>query len=83
MKKAKIALSAIAILAVVGGAFAFKASRTPHKFYRTDINGICTSAFLTTYTTDPLVGGPATTLTTINFVSTLAPCKTTIVYPVL
>lgn len=46
MKKAKIALSAIAILAVIGGAFAFKANRGAGNLFKPGI----------TFTT--AVGGP-------------------------
>jgi uncharacterized protein YxeA len=46
MKKAKIVLSAVALFAVVGGAFAFKASRfnpnAPYIPYQTTINGVAT-----------------------------------------
>jgi hypothetical protein len=52
MKKAKVILSAIAILAVVGGAFAFKASRILYPFYSTR-----------TFTTTTIAGGPTVTLT--------------------
>jgi hypothetical protein len=68
MKKARIALSAIAILAVVGGAFAFKAARTANIFYSngtTLIGGVTrtlgTVSFTTTYTTEILDGVVPTT----------------------
>lgn len=43
MKKAKIMLSAIAVIAVIGGAVAFKAKSftNPNVFYRNTINGHC------------------------------------------
>jgi hypothetical protein len=37
----------IAILAVVGGALAFKAKKELQKYYRTGSNGICTEPFQT------------------------------------
>jgi hypothetical protein len=54
MRKAKIILSAIAILAVIGGALAFKASssRQLNPFHSTR-----------TFTTTTIVGGPTVTLT--------------------
>jgi hypothetical protein len=75
MKKAKIMLSAIAILAVVGGAFAFKAARVNHTFFSLDTNnGICSVPFATTYTTVL----PTTTVTSFYSVSTtvVGPCRT-------
>ncbi len=55
MKKAKIILSAVAVFAVIGGAFAFKASRNEEPLYkRTTLpNGsvVCTVSFLSSYTT--------------------------------
>ena len=51
MKKAKVILTAIVLLGVVGGALAFKA-RTTHKLYCTTTNSpICTFETLTTLTT--------------------------------
>lgn len=75
MKKAKIMLSAIAILAVVGGAFAFNAARATHTFYSLDAeNGICSVPFTTFYTT----ANPTTTVTSFYSISTtlVAPCRT-------
>jgi hypothetical protein len=63
MRKAKIMLSAVAVMAVVGGAFAFKAARQPHTFFYNTTNtagqlrciGV-TETFLTTLTnTNPIV----------------------------
>lgn len=42
MKKAKVILSAVAILAVVGGVFAFKTSRIASSLYSTNAAGVCT-----------------------------------------
>lgn len=45
MKQAKIALTAVAILAVVGSAVAFKANRILHTYYKTNpTNGFCSLA---------------------------------------
>ncbi|MFX1707388.1 hypothetical protein PV783_25690 [Chitinophaga sp. CC14] len=47
MKQAKFALTAVAILAVVGGSLAFKANRVPKTFYSlgtTVVGGVQTSA---------------------------------------
>ena len=42
MKKARLLLTAITVLAVVGGAFAFKAHKfTSDKIFTPDANGIC------------------------------------------
>ena len=44
MKKAKIMLAAIAVLAVVGGTLAFKAQKfTTNRFYYDAPDGFCTS----------------------------------------
>jgi hypothetical protein len=64
MRKAKIILSAIAIFAVVGGAFAFKASRTEDVLYFGQV-GLLPTTFYTGYkTTEPGAGGPANATTT-------------------
>jgi K+-transporting ATPase c subunit len=41
MKKAKVILSVVAVLAVVGGAFAFKTSRVASSLYTTNAAGAC------------------------------------------
>jgi hypothetical protein len=67
MKKAKIVLSAVAVLAVVGGAFAFKAARTPHLFfYKTSPSptALCTIPANLLYTTAGI------TTTTIPYTTT-------------
>jgi len=43
MKKAKIMLTAIAAVAIVGGAMAFNAHRTSVTLYP-DVNGVCTTS---------------------------------------
>jgi hypothetical protein len=66
MSKAKLVLSAVALFAMVGGALAFKATRTENTFYstrtfttRTTPGGpivtrtICDATLFTTYTTIP------------------------------
>lgn len=61
MKKGKIVLSAIAMLAITGGIFAFKAdSKTNRKLYYISQNGNCLS-----------VGGLTTTAATATTYSTL------------
>jgi hypothetical protein len=63
MKKAKVILSAVAILAVAGGALAFKA-RSEHTFFKVDAANpnpalrVCTLEVETTYTTNPALGLP-------------------------
>jgi len=84
MKKAKIALSAIAILAVVGGAFAFKATKTRQPLYSTNTAGLCivpTNLFLTTQQQFP--GQPISTVTnTIYTTPVQGPCPTTTWYQI-
>ena len=51
MRKAKVILSAVAIFAVVAGAFAFKA-RTLNTFWTSDpVDGICSVEYKTTLKT--------------------------------
>ncbi|SEW21270.1 hypothetical protein SAMN05428988_3192 [Chitinophaga sp. YR573] len=85
MRKAKIALSAIAIFAVVGGAFAFKTSRAVHPFFKLDAAGtVCTVPTTAFYTSDPNLNiGITTTLSTINTFSHTGVCTATILYPAL
>jgi hypothetical protein len=51
MKRAKIVLTAVALFAVVGGALAFKATRSLRTLYITNAQGQCKSTFFTTLTT--------------------------------
>jgi len=60
MKQAKLVLTAVGVLAVIGGALAFKASRQQNTFYtetKTTINGVprtyCTVETQLFYTVDP------------------------------
>ena len=69
MTKAKLILSGIALFAVIGGAFAFKA----HKFGA--FNRVYTS-----YTTETQNGDIVTRCGTINFASTLAAGPLSVVY---
>jgi hypothetical protein len=41
MKQAKMMLTAIVVLAVVGGALAFKAKTFGSSIYTSDVNGVC------------------------------------------
>jgi len=68
MKRAKIILTAIAAFAVIGGAFAFKATRVTKPWYSLAANGNCTVPFQTTLTT---VTADATTTTTSYLISTI------------
>ncbi len=57
MLKAKLILSGVALMAVVGAAFAFKAARQPHILYEVDTTNpvatarICTKQTLVFYST--------------------------------
>ena len=70
MKKAKLMLTAIAVVTVVGGAFAFKA-KTIRNFYSADTSGKCT--LLQQFQYDVATSG-----TTINYTTdqgSNAPCS--------
>ncbi|TWV96184.1 hypothetical protein [Chitinophaga pinensis] len=67
MKKAKIVLSAVALFALVGGAFAFKATRTNHTLYSYTAGG-CISPTSLPYTTVN-EGLGTTALTTVYTIS--------------
>jgi len=63
MKKAKIVLSAVALFALLGGAFAFKASRTESRLYYSVTQGApaCLPVFgLTTTNANQTTFPPAT-----------------------
>jgi hypothetical protein len=71
MKKAKIMLSAIAILAVVGGAFAFKAQRSGAVLYYYDtIDHKCTATALLPYTTNRAIADDPTPITSLRYSTT-------------
>jgi hypothetical protein len=78
MKKAKLILAGIACMAVVGGAFAFKASRTPRVlYYPTDVSKkLCTNSTITFLTLTPV--GISTTYYTTTPTTTGCPTFTTI-----
>lgn len=66
MKKAKIMLASIAVIAVVGGALAFKAKSTQNIFYFDPIGSTCTltlPGFTTTSDQSKPLGYIATTTT--------------------
>jgi hypothetical protein len=72
MKKAKIVLSAVALFAVVGGAFAFKARTAQHIFYtKNAASPFCTVPTLLNYTTsaNPTTTIPYATTTTVTICS--------------
>ena len=76
MKKAKIALTFVAVLAVVGGALAFKAS-LPRGFYTEDANKHCVVLTQLQYvTTTATSTNPALGITSIkaSVASTAATC---------
>jgi hypothetical protein len=52
MNKAKILLTAIVVLTVLGAALAFKAKQFGYIIYTPDENGICSVPYLNHYTTD-------------------------------
>jgi hypothetical protein len=80
MKRAKFALTAIAVFAVVGGALAFKANRTANQFYRTTVlGGNCTSATTVLYTATPN-GNPAITQSTYYTTPVAGACPTLVIY---
>jgi len=84
MKRAKIILTGVALFAVVGGALAFKATRTRQPLYSTNAAGICTvpvSLFLTTqqqFPQQPI----ATVTSSIYTTPVLGPCPTTTWYQI-
>lgn len=84
MKRAKIALSAIAVFAVIGGAFAFKAKNSAVQIYTHAAGDAATKCTvpLTGYTDDrflePTIG---TLLTTATTLPTL-PCTTKTFYKI-
>lgn len=88
MKKAKLVLSAVAVFAVIGGAFAFKA-RTLHTFYKVDTANpnpaarLCTLPVQINYTTltQP---GQAPIAQTLYYTTSVAStsCPTTTIFTV-
>lgn len=81
MKKAKIILTSVAVLAVIGGAFAFKASRSLVRYYTPNLEGACVVPLDIRYTTNPLdASGPNTTFYTSITTISGAPCTTKTLY---
>jgi hypothetical protein len=73
MTKAKLILSGIAFFAIIGGAVAFKAARTPQPFFGTAVaGGPCNVAKNINYTTSTTLTAPilTTTLTYYSIAST-------------
>jgi hypothetical protein len=90
MKRARILLATLAIVAIMAGVFSFKAMKPTsfHTFYSTGlttINGVvftlCTSPFQTTFTTVPN-GNPFTTKNWGTTSILTSVCPVVIVYPV-
>ncbi|UPK71798.1 hypothetical protein [Chitinophaga filiformis] len=87
MNKARIVLGAVALMAVAGGIFAFKAKEAafaPVKtWYKTGVNGLCTSSFTSTYTTDPVDATTTfiTSITTIRNPQAGCPANTVYLLP--
>jgi hypothetical protein len=82
MKKAKIILTAVGILAIVGGAAAFKAKRALIPFAVPNAQGLCLSTTSLRYTTDPLdATAPGTFTITASTTTAAVPCPTIAVYP--
>ncbi|MBS0027558.1 hypothetical protein ACTJJ0_20130 [Chitinophaga sp. 22321] len=71
MKQAKFALTAVAVLAVIGGALAFKANSASNKFYSTDAQGQCKVSTVLPYVVDTNAG---TYITNLSTASTTAAC---------
>ena len=79
MKKVKVMLASIAVLAVIGGAFAFKAKSAFGKFIyttTTTANGATCSVKLLNSTTTPALGAPLAAYYTVAGVP--APCATNV-----
>ncbi|MGF6850208.1 hypothetical protein QFZ51_005443 [Chitinophaga sp. W3I9] len=76
MKKAKFALTAVAILAVVGGALAFKASRNFDVvvYTQTISQGTTYCTFKTLVENATITGAGATFTTKASLAPTTAPC---------
>lgn len=79
MKQAKIALTAIAVVAVVGGALAFKAQRSadPLQLYTQTVVGnqtVCTVPTSTSFYTTNLASGGATATFRASLAPTNIPC---------
>ncbi|NSL90764.1 hypothetical protein ECE50_028330 [Chitinophaga sp. Mgbs1] len=73
MKKAKILLAAVAVLATVGGALAFKTTDTKVLYFQDPINQQCTIK----QNKVALTQNPAVPLTRASIASTTLPCPLT------
>lgn len=72
MKQAKLALTAVAVLAVIGGALAFKANSAQTKFfYKVATEANCTAPTTLQYVVDP--AGPSITNLSTTTVSGACP----------
>lgn len=82
MKKAKIALTFVAVLAVVGGALAFKAKQS-HNFYSTDTAGGCSSLTVlnSIQTTEKPDASRSIVQTELSTLPTAAPCPVITIKP--
>ncbi len=89
MKKAKIALATIAIIAVLGGASAFKSTKSNHKLFYQNSDGSSTTTFwvasLTTVTIFPgqlniPLPTPVVGFTNIGWYTAFAPLITVTFY---
>jgi hypothetical protein len=79
MKKVKIMLTAVTVLAVVGGALAFKAKTFQgNRFYTLSSNGQCTSPVDILYTTTDL----GNQFLDVTITPTTDPCPSTKVKPI-
>lgn len=81
MKQAKFALTAVALLAVIGGALAFKANRQPNTFFKYtttliggQVTGVCKEAVKLDYVTNPAGAIITTYSSALNTLSGTATC---------
>ncbi|HWV72718.1 MAG TPA: hypothetical protein VN040_13415 [Pseudosphingobacterium sp.] len=84
MKRAKIILTGIALLAIFSAAAAFKATRTPQILYFNDALRRCSITTILPLTTRPqFPGQPASTITTLySTAPTTASCPLTTWYSI-
>lgn len=89
--KAKLVLSAVAMMALVGGALAFKASRVPTILYQVDATNpitslrICTKPTTVLYSTAPTFQGQAAVTSLPYYTTTFnsTKCPTVSLYTAL
>jgi hypothetical protein len=84
MKRAKIVLTGVALFAVIGGALAFKATRTAQTLYSTNAQGQCKVTVLTSLTlVRQQPGQPIETITNLySTATTNAACPLTTWYTI-